>query len=131
MSSKLYEYEGKEFYLTLTPNRYVLVTHGGPLEADNRTLVGYIGARSDGTPSQRFGWVTVSEIPTECHNLRGALVGSHVSNPSSLEGQLRALCSDFLGESISELDEELGTDAFDQEEVHTVITEFLNSLPSA
>ena len=75
--------EGSEvFYVVVTPNGYFLVTRGGPMDSDERELVGYFGPRRYGEGAEPYGWVTVQDCPTDEHNRVGALAWSRVKRSS-------------------------------------------------
>ena len=127
---KKYECLGETFYLQRAPNGYLVVSHRGPIGSEGSALVGYVGAREDGTPNHPHGWVTPKEFPTDRHTHRG-LAYSHVADPPTVEGQLDALCQHFLEELDREREAELNRQQFNQHNARESIDGFINSLPDA
>ena len=128
--SKRYEYDGEPFCLLPAPNGYLVVTHGGPVGSNDSSLVGYVGAREDGTDDHPYGWVTPREFPTGKHTHRG-LAYSHVASPPTIEGQLNALCQHFLDEMERDAEEARNHQEFDPQNTRGEISDFFTSLPDA
>ena len=127
---KKHEYGGEIFYLTRAPNGYLVVTHRGPVGSDDAPLVGYVGARVDGTPDHPYGWITPKDVPTDQHTHRG-LASSNVADSPRIEDQLDALCQHYLEESQRERTAERNREEFNRIDTREEMDEFFDSLPNA
>ena len=129
MDTRTYCLNGELFYVVSTPNGYFLVTHGGPVGSGD--IVGYFGPRFHGGDVDPYGWATKSDCSAEEHNKVHALAWSRVSNPPTLQGQLDALCKDYLGHPVEFRIGEQGGSLLDRQQVEEEMVSFFNSLPEA